>query len=145
VRSVGSEFLSVATVFSIPLAVVLSFPFGAFGFRAMEGVRSPSRAAFVAMTPEVECLALRAVRSPWREKGGEARRLQADLLCTELPEDRRLSVLSVRDRSRLPDPPMVRCERTPFLPSQKAPPPSPIAADAAEPLTFPREELLKMN
>jgi len=145
-RSVGSEILSMATVLSIPLGILLSFPIGAFGFRAAERVRQPPRTAFVTLTPEAERLALRAVRVSWREKAGQARRLRADLLCAALPEDERLSVLSLRDRSRMPEPPEVVCERTPFLPSQKAPPPMPIAAEAApEPLAFPREELLKMN
>jgi len=145
-RGVFSELLSMAAVLSIPLGIVLSFPLSPFGFRATEVVRRPAQVAFVTMSPEAERLALRAVRASWRERVGGVRRLQADLFCAELPEDERMSVLTVRDRSRPPAPPMAECERTPFLPSQKAPPPRPIAAGAETvPPTFPREELLKMN
>jgi len=146
VRSVGSEFLSVATVLSIPLGIVLVFPFGAFGFKATEEVRHPVRTAFVTLTPEAERLAERAVRASWQGKADGARRLRADLLSAELPQDARLSVLSARDRSRPPSLLPVRCEWTLFLPSQKAPPPVPIAPEkTSEPLAFPREELLKLN
>jgi len=146
VKSACGEFLSAAVVLSVPLGIAFSFPFGAFGFRAAEDVRRPVRTAFVTLTPETERQALRTVRTTWRGKTGAARQMQSDLLAAELPDDRRLSVLSVRDRSCPPPLPAVRCELTPFLPSQKAPPPSPIAADRTpEPLAFPREELLKMN
>jgi len=147
VRSVRAEFLLSAAVLTVPVGIFLSFPFGAFGFRASEGVCPSARAAFVSLSPEAERQALLSVRTSWRETAGGARRLRAELLCAELPEDGRISVLTVRDRSRLPPPlPPIGRVRTGFLPSQKAPPPAPIAAKAAsDPLPFPREELLRMN
>jgi len=146
-RSVGGELLSVSAVLAIPACIVASFPFGAFGFRASEDVRRPGgTVAFVRLDPETERVALRTARASWQTKGGDARRLQADLLLSELPDDGRLSVLTVRDRSRPPDPPFLLRGRTPFLPSQKASPPSPIrSGNAVERPAFPREELLKLN
>lgn len=145
-RSVRAECLSAAVILSVPLGIVLAFPFGAFRFQAEEGMRPAARTAFVTLTPEAEQVALRAVRTSWRERKGGARQVRAELLCAKLPDDGRFSVLSVNDRSHLPPLPAVGCERTPFLPSQKALPPSPIAAKTAPvPLPFPREELLKMN
>jgi len=146
VRSVFSELLSVAAALAIPVGIVGVFPFGAFSFQATAAGKCLARASFVRLTAENERLALRAVRTSWQEKGGGARRLRADLLCAELPEDGRMSVLSIRDRSRPPAPPMALCGRTPFLPSQRAAPPLPIKVEnVAEPPTFSREELLKMN
>jgi len=145
-RSVRAECLSAAVILTVPLGIVLSFPFAAFDFKAAEGTRQAARTAFVTLTPEAEQVALRAVRTSWRERKGGVRQVRADLFCAELPDDARFSVLSVRDRSHLPPLPAVGCERTPFLPSQRAFPPSPIAAKpASDPLPFPREELLKMN
>jgi len=146
-KGFGGEFLSVALVLSIPLGVFVIFPFRAFEFRAAEPVRSPVRAAFVEMTPETERRVLRAARASWREKVGKSRHLRADLFCTELPEDVFRSVLSLCDRTPPPMPPRTGCGWTPFLPSLKAPPPSPVAAGAVEGdgQAFPRKELLKMN
>jgi len=146
VRSVGSEILSIALVLAIPLGIVASFPFAVFGFRAAEPVHRPDRTAFVSMTPEVERQALRAVRASWREKVGSARRMRAELFCAELPEEDHRSVLSPRDRSQPPVPPMAECGRIPFLPSQQAPAPLQLAPTVeSDALAFPREELLKIN
>jgi len=146
VRSVASEILSAAVVLAVPTAIVASFPFGAFSFRAENGVQRSVRTAFVQMSPQAERLALRTARTSWQAKGAGARRLQADIFCSELPEEAPQSVLSVRDRSRPPSPPALECGLMPFLPSLKAPPPVPIkAANVTEPPAFPREELLMMN
>jgi len=146
VRSVGGELVSVVLVLAIPLGIVASFPFSVFGFRGSDVAPRSARTAFVTLTPEAERRALHAVRASWKEKVGGARRLRADLFCPELPEEERLSVLSLRDRSRPPAMPQILCEKTPFLPSQKAPPPCSIAPET-EPDTqaFPQKELLRLN
>jgi len=145
VRSVGSELMSVALVLAVPLSIVVAFPFGAFEFEGVNASRRQVRSAFVDVTPEAEQLILRKVRASWKGKVGGARRLQANIFLSELPEDGQRSVLSVRDRSRPPMPAPVAYERTPFLPSQKAPPPLMIAPTVIEQAVFSREELLKLN
>lgn len=147
-RSVRSECLSAVSILTIPLGIFFAFPTEAFHFTAKGDAPCPVRMAFVTMTPQAEQLSLRAVRSAtaWRGKAGSSRRLHTELLCQELPEDKFVSVLSLRDRSPLPTLPLIHMEQTPFLPSQKAPPPTRLPADpAADPLVFSREELLKLN
>ena len=146
-RGVRSEIASALTVAAVVALVALSYPYGAVGFRASD--RAPAKrfaAALVRLTPEEERDALRVVRTSWRGDGG-VRHLRADLFLAELPDD--VSGRPVMPERTRPNPaPMPAAEVgwTPFLPSRRAVPPVRSAPSGTDDLlTFPRNELLKLD
>ena len=146
-RHAGDEIVTVLMVLAVPFAVAAVFPYEAVGFRAEAPEKGRERpvVAFVTLDRMTETAAERAAKATWR-RDGVLRGLRPDLLASDLPEEPRTPVLSIGARSRPPEPPLAVCEPSPFLPSRRAPAPARIEPEAAdEPLTFSREELLKID
>lgn len=146
-RRTGDEIVTVLMVLAVPLAIFAVFPYDAVRFRAEMPAKERERpvVAFVTLDQKTETAAERAAKATWR-RDGVSRGLHPDLLSSDLPEEPLTPVLSIGARSRPSELPVAVCEPSPFLPSQRAPAPVRIEPEAAdEPLTFPREELLKID
>lgn len=147
-KSSRSELASVLTVLAFPLGIALVMPLDAFCFRAArhESASAPV-AAFVRLTAEGEARMLRAAKASWQAPSVSVRNQRADIYFPELPAETFTSVMSVKERRRQAETPVVECGLPPFLPSRQAPPPMPITAEGERkpPLQFSREELLKID
>ena len=145
-RSIKSEFLSVAEVLAIPLLVAVAFPRGAIGFSASRSARSPgaSTASIVFLDETSVARAVRAARTVSRHEDGG--RTYIDLLDSELSPAENKPMAAVLP-GRLPSAlPVVENGVPPFLPSRRAAAPVRIPASPVkdEP-PFSRDELLKLN
>ena len=147
-KNTRSELASVLTVLAVPVGIALVLPFNAFSFRAARQERASAPvAAFVRLTADEESRLLRMAKASWQAPSVNVRNQRADIYFPELPAETFTSVMSVKDRRRQADTPVVECGLSPFLPSRQAPPPAHIAAegDRNPPLEFSREELLKID
>ena len=145
-RSVGSEFLSIAAVLALPIGIASVFPYGAIGFSPSRPAASPDvrTAAIVFPGEEEVARVIRASRTVSR--GEEAGRSYVSLLPSELPEADESPTAVIGLRRKPDDPPVVENGIPPFLPSRRAPAPVRISAETAkEKPVFAREELLKLN
>jgi len=128
--------------------IALELPFKVFSFRPAEApdASEEASAAFVTLTVEEETAVMRAAKDFWRREGG-ARKVCTDLFFEELPEAERMPVLPIECRTRTAALPAVSVPVSPFFPSQRACAPQRISADPSEEdsVTFPRDELLKIN
>ena len=148
-KGVRHELFALLTVLSVPVAIVLAFPFSAVSFtpRQLSGRCSPS-AAFVVITPAEQEQAMRSAKSSWQGDAGGVRRLRADLSVGVLPEnDKSISADVGAEPSRSA---ATRVDYVPaaYPPSQGALPagrlPKAETETAREP-AFPKSELLKID
>lgn len=143
-RSVGSELLSVAEVFAIPLLIAAVFPYGAVGFSASRSARPAdgSAASIVFLDDAAAARAVREARIMSRNGNGG----RIDLLSPELPDAGNEQAVTTVPRPRPRALPIVESGIPPFLPSRRAAAPIRISAEAEkDELTFSRDELLKLN
>ena len=102
-------------------------------------------AAFVTLDADAEAAAIRAARSSWRASSGVQASERARLSCDELPETREPEVLGDANRTRTERPADIGWTPPPLPPGLSAPfPPRDELPEAAAPLPFPREEMLKL-
>ena len=145
-RSVGSEFLSVAEVFAIPLLIAAAFPYGAVGFSASRAAR-PADGSTASIVFLDDATAARAVREARiMSRNGNGGRMRIDLLSPELPDAGNEQAVTTVPRLRPRTLPIVESGIPPFLPSRRAVAPIRISAEVEKgELTFSRDELLKLN
>lgn len=147
-RSVRSEMLYALEALAIPIAVAMTFPYGAIGFSAKaERPPAPVSSAFACLDQRAIEKVLAATRGTWKDGADESRRLRPDLFVGELPEAEAELVFPVGVPAIPSEPTLVPRGRTPFLPSARAAAPVALKRDGAtkEPLPFLREELLKID
>ena len=145
-RSVRSEFLSVAAVLALPIGIAFVFPYGAIGFSASRPAASPDvRTASIVFPDEADVArVIRAVRTVSRSE--EAGRFYVNLLPSELPGTGETPMAAIGLRREPDDPPVVEIGMPPFLPSRRASAPVRIPAETAkEKPVFTRDELLKLK
>lgn len=147
-RSMRSELASAATVLAVPTALFLAFPYGALGFRAVESSRQTGfSAAFVSLSPKQEKAAVSAAKSSLHGDVGVTHHMRIDMPFGDLPEAPPNPVMSVGERTRLPESGVVECEITPYLPSRAAPSPRliPPEPEPSDKNSFSRKEMLKID
>lgn len=141
----------VALSSAIPVALTVAALVVVFPDEALRRAEPPRiaanrpSAAFVTLDERSEIAVLRRVKDEWRKGGGE-RRVDPDLLFSELPGAEKAAILPIESRSRPPAPALAEETVTPYLPSLRAPapvrtPPAPETPGA----TFSREEMLKLD
>ena len=147
-RRMRSEISSLVAALTLPAVAILAFPWSALSFRPQApAAAKPAFAAFVTLTPEQEAQAMRRAKTVSAETASAALP-RADLLLGELPDDPPRPVSRIEDRARPDAAPRRAWTPGAWLPSQAAPRPAPIAADAAasEPeLAFPKAGLLRLD
>lgn len=147
-RSLRSELCSLLTVLTVPVLVVVVFPYAGLGFKATAtgSVRRPF-AAFVSLSPEEEEAAVRSAKTSWRGEVRAADDSRGELVLGELPSPDASPVLGVESRSRRPADSRPQLRLPAFLPSQAAPAPQPLPADeeVPPPAAFSRQELLEIH
>lgn len=136
---------------AIPVALTVAALFAVFPGEALRRSPRPAvpanrpSASFVALDEREEIEILRRVKDARRKSGGE-RRVDADLLFSELPEAEKSAILPIESRSRPPAPALAEEAVTPFLPSRRAPAPVRTPDGPTSPVTtFSREEMLKID
>lgn len=140
----------VAVSSAIPVALTVAvliavFPDAALRRTAATVAADRPSAAFVCLDEREEIAVLRRVKDEWRKGGGE-RRVEPELLFSELPGTEKPAILPIESRSRPPSPALAEGAVTPFLPSLRAPAPVRTpTAPAASGATFSREEMLKLD
>lgn len=146
-RSLASEFTTIAAVLAVTAGIAAIFPYSAIGWRARTVAAKPPSVAFVTLAAGEESTAMRAAKASWQNDAGGVLRVRADLSFGELPTAPEEEALDVSARTRPPRAGDVGWEAPPFLPSRAAPPPQTIPDDGpeAEALPFPREELLSLE
>ena len=145
-RSVRSEFLSVAAVLALPIGIASIFPYGALGFSVSRpAVSSDVRMASIVFPGEEDVARLmRAARTVSRGEG--AGRSYVNLLHSELPGAGESPPVAIVLCRKPDDPPVVENGIPPFLPSRQASAPVRISAETVkEKPVFSRDELLKLN
>ena len=145
-RSIGSEFLSLATVLALPLGIASVFPHGAIRFSASRTVAAPDArtASIVFLGEEEVARVIRAARTVSRGEG--AGRSYVNLLPSELPGAGESPPVAIGLCRKPDDPPVVENGIPPFLPSRQASAPVRISAETVkEKPVFSRDELLKLN
>ena len=147
-RRMRSEIPSLAAVLALPAVAILAFPWQALTFRPQTSADAkPAFAAFVTLTPEQDAQAMRRAKTVSAETASAALP-RADLLLGELPDDPPRPVSRIEDRARPDAAPRRAWTPGAWLPSQAAPDPAPIAADAAaseSELAFPKAGLLRLD
>ena len=102
-------------------------------------------AAFVTLDANAEAAAVRAARSSWKASSGVQTSERAKLSCDELPETREPEVLGDANRTRTERPADIGWAPPPLPPGLSAPfPPRDELPETADPLPFPKEEMLKL-
>ncbi len=148
-RRMRSEISSLVAALALPAVAVFAFPWSALSFRPQSpAAPKPAFAAFVTLTPEQEAQAMRRAKAATSVEAGGVVLPRADLLLGELPGDPPRPVARIEDRARPDAAPRRAWTPGAWLPSQAAPRPAPIAADAAASeaaLAFPKEELLRLD
>ena len=145
-RSLGSEFLSVATVLAVPLGLAAVFPYGVLGFSPVRTVDRPPRpsAAIVFLDEAAVARTLRAAKT--MSRNAESGRTSVDLLSADLPGTEATPMMSAGSRPRMDALPVVGDGIPPFLPSRRAAAPVRISVETGrDDAPFPRTELLKLN
>ena len=145
-RSVRSEFLSVAAVLALPIGIASVFPYGAIGFSVSRPAVSPDVRMASIVFPGEEDVArvIRAARTVSR--GKDAGCSYVNLLPSELPGAGESPAVAIGLCRKPEDPPIVENGIPPFLPSRRASAPVRISAETAkEKPAFSRDELLKLN
>lgn len=142
-RFIVSLMMSLA----LPVAVVISFPYSAVGFKAAN-YQSPGEPAakLISLTAEQEISAVRKAKSIWRGELSAAERARTWLTLGELPEDDEGPIIDSQF-SPPPSPVMMSFQPPPLMPSRAA---AAVLKMAAEPpatakMAFPREELLELK
>ena len=148
-RKLRSELMSILTVLAVTVAVALTFPFGAVGFRPRpDRARPRSSAAFVVMSADEQATAMRAAKTSWQVDAGGVRRLRVDLSVGELPEDPAASSMDIGVRPSRSVVPTVGYQPSAYPLTQAAAPCAGISRAEAEPVReppFPKAELLKLD
>ena len=146
-RSLRSELASAVAVFSLPAAILASFPFDAIIFRARETAPRRPSAAFVSLSPEEESAALRAAKMSWNSEAEGVRSIRAELHFSELPASGDEPALDIADRLQNQRQTPPNSWPPPYLPSQAAAAPAKIEPEGefGEPLAFPRKDFLRMD
>ena len=152
--SVRRDLSGLLMVVAVTASMAAVFPYETLSWMAQDAaLRSVSRdgaasAAFISLTPTQERAALKAAKTSWQVDASGVKRLRADLLMDDLPDDiasRSVDVGAMPSQGR----PLLVGYAFPMDPrSAAAEAPRRLArdrADEARPLAFSREELLKLQ
>ena len=144
-RTWRGDLLSVAAVLAVPLGLATAFPRAAIGFSAADVARTPAPGvSIVFLDAGAVARAMRTTRILSRNEGGGS--AGADLFVVDLPRQDAIPTMPIESRSRAKAPSVVEGGIPPFLPSRRAAAPVRISGgEDADPLPFPRKELLKLN
>ena len=147
-RSVRSELLFLAALFSMPAALSALFPYSAVAFASRpEARRSDPSCAFVELSEEVETKAMDRVRAALSVRRDRVGGLKADLSLSTLPEEPARAIVSESDMGVLAGPVAPGGDFVPYPPSMASAEPDKIEAappEAAAP-AFPKEDLLRIR
>lgn len=149
-RRLRSEIFPLVVIMSLPVALYLSFPSGAVGFRpAGASLADHAVSAFVSLTPEREAQLLSAARASWQSDSANRRGVRADLLDCGTPSVAVAVPLVSLPRAARRDVPAAEAEyEVDFLPvGMAADPPKRLAAqeESVPAPAFPESDLLKLN
>jgi len=147
-RSLRLEFLSIASVLSLPTAICLSFPFESLKFKATNvSTECVPSAAFVILSSDEEKIALLAAKTTWQSDESTGQRMRIRLPLSEIPDESDASFLDVKTGPLMPEPFHPLPYNPPaWMPSQKASDPVRVPhIENSNRGAFSREELLKLN
>ncbi len=148
-RSIRSEALSLGAILSLPLALVIAFPFSAVGYRDAGPTPRPVVApfAFVELADGGEARAMDVVRAAFSVRPDRVRDLRADLSLATLPEEGPDAIVDFSDRRLMTAPSPLAFDAVPFPPSLAADEPVEIspAERSLQAPAFSREELLSLG
>lgn len=143
------DFSLLVCVLSLPIALVLVFPYEAIGFRAQANAgERAARCAIVTLSEHDETVALESARGAFRQAGGESvRRLRVDMSVGQLPEEALEAIMPERPSRPGGKLGFAAYRSVPMPKSEAAGEPAtlPREADGARPVAFSREEMLAIE